>query len=81
MLTGQNGILNRAAEARVKQSNAQIKDTVGLKYSEYQMEERINASGLNFMEYMQNKGYISNDGTINTQSLSGSKLPLGNGTE
>ena len=80
MLTGQNGILNRATEARVKQSNAQITDTVGLKYSEYQMEEKISPSGSNFMEYMQNKGYISSDGVINTQSLSGNKLPLGNGS-
>lgn len=80
MLTGQNGLLNRATEARVKQSNAQITDTVGLKYSEYQMEEKISPSGSNFMEYMQNKGYISSDGVINTQSLSGNKLPLGNGS-
>ncbi len=80
MLTGQNGILNRATEARVKQSNAQITDTVGLKYSEYQMEEKISPSGSNFIEYMQNKGYISSDGVINTQSLSGNKLPLGNGS-
>ena len=80
MLTGQNGLLNRATEARVKQSNAQITDTVGLKYSEYQMEEKISPSGSNFIEYMQNKGYISSDGVINTQSLSGNKLPLGNGS-
>lgn len=80
MLTGQNGLFNRATEARVKQSNAQITDTVGLKYSEYQMEEKISPSGLNFIEYMQNKGYISSDGVINAQSLSGNKLPLGNGS-
>ena len=81
MLTGQNGILNRSVEATLKQSNAKMNEVVGLKYSEYQMEEKLSPSGLNFMDYMQNNGYVSSDGSISTQSLLGNKLSLGSGSE
>ena len=38
MLTGENGILTRANETKIKQSHATVVEAISLKYNEYQIE-------------------------------------------
>ena len=44
MLTGQNGILSQANNAKIEQSHAAVKDGISLAYNEYQIE--INTAGI-----------------------------------
>ncbi len=38
MLTGQNGILSQANNAKIEQSHGAVKDSMSLAYNEYQIE-------------------------------------------
>ena len=80
MLTGENGIINQATDSRIRQSHSQEGESIGLKYTEYLTDVRMNNESSGFMDYMKNKGYISDDGVIDNKNLIGSKLPLGNGS-
>ena len=80
MLTGENGIIKQATDSRIRQSHLQEGESIGLKYTEYLTDVRMNDEKADFMDYMKNKGYISDDGVIDNKNLIGSKLPLGNGS-
>lgn len=80
-LTGENGILTRANEARVEQSHAAVVEAISLKYSEYQMEKNDPTANVDveFLEYL-GECVDSSSKNINVEELVGENQALGNGT-
>ena len=77
---GHDGLLSRSKETRIAQSNAQVMDTMSLTYMQYNIEKNSNETDAEFIEYMKEKGFILENGTINTVKFIGNKIALGNGT-
>lgn len=80
MLAGQNGILNRAKNATEEQTHGAMNETIGLRFTEYMTEQRIDGLTDDFITYMKNKGYVDDNGIIKISDLLGGRQALGNGT-
>ena len=78
---GHDGLLSRSRQTRTAQSDAQIMDAMSLIYTEYNMEKALGETDAEFIAYMQDRGFVSADGTVNTVSFIGNKIELGNGTD
>ena len=89
MLTGNNGILTQANNAKIEQSNGALKEGISIAYNEYQIlkktaENEIDTS--NFLNFLISKGYVMATETegekiIKVEALTGSKQALGNGKD
>ena len=77
---GHDGLLSRSRQTRTAQSDAQIMDAMSLTYTQYNMEKALGETDAEFIAYMQDKGFVSADGTVNTVNFVGNKIELGNGT-
>ena len=80
MLAGQNGILNRAKDATEEQTHGAMNETIGLRFTEYMTEQRLDGLTDDFITYMKNKGYVDDNGIIKISDLLGGRQALGNGT-
>ena len=81
MLTGENGIITQASKATIENCHATVKDAISLAYNEYQTELKISEKQNNFFDFLIEKNYIKEDGTIIVKELTGDTLKLGNGTD
>ncbi len=81
MLTGENGILTKANEAKIEQSHAAVVEAISLKYSEYQIEKNDPTTDVDveFLEYL-GECVDSSSKNINVEELVGENQALGNGT-
>ena len=81
MLTGENGILTKANEAKIEQSHAAVVEAISLKYSEYQIEKNNPETNTNveFITYL-GECVDSSSKNINVEQLVGENQALGNGT-
>ena len=79
MLTGNNGILTQANNAKIEQSHAAVKEGIGLAYNEYQIEVKTGEETTDFLSFLTGKTYTESDGKIIVENLTGSKQALGNG--
>ena len=78
-LTGDNGIINKAKEARLQSDFGSVKEGTSLAVTEYNMEKYTENQQKPFLEWLQEKGYIDENNTVNTQNLLGQTLSTGNG--
>ena len=81
MLTGENGIITQASKATIENCHATVKDAISLAYNEYQTELKTSEKQNNFFDFLIEKNYIKEDGTIIAKELTGDTLKLGNGTD
>ena len=82
MLTGQNGILSQAENAKVQQSHSSVVEAIKLEYNNWQIEQNTSNSRSIFLEDLLNKNYVDSSGAkIIVENLVGNKLSLGNGTD
>ena len=79
MLTGDNGILTQANNAKIEQSHATVKEGIGLAYNEYQIEVKTGEETTDFLSFLTGKTYTESNGKIIVENLTGSKQALGNG--
>ena len=79
MLTGDNGILTQANNAKIEQSHAAVKEGISLAYSEYQIEVKTGEETTDFLSFLTGKTYTESNGKIIGENLTGSKQALGNG--
>ncbi len=77
MLTGQNGILNRAAEAQEQTELATLKENVTMEVLALQMEN-VNISASEVIDKLVEKHILENDGKTFTSNHSYSLSPSGN---
>ena len=75
----QDGIINKTQEARLKIDNADVVEAINLKFSEYKIEIAEKMGTESFMKYLEKKGIIADNGTINTQTLLSKTMSTGNG--
>ena len=81
LVSGENGIINKSKETRIKNSHAVVTDAINLAYADYQIETQTSSNvNTGFTEYLLNKSYIDENNVINVANLVGSKQALGNGT-
>ena len=80
MLTGQNGILTQASNAKEENSRAQIYEALKLTEQNYQIDIATSASTDDIVTYLQNKGIIDSNLIINVSKLLGYSSETGNGS-
>lgn len=83
-LTGENGVLTKANNAKVETVHATVKESIALKKSNYEMEKVVGEYKGNFIEYLEKETIIQDKEEetykINVTNLIGEKQTLGNGT-
>lgn len=86
-LMGDNGILTKANEAKIKHEHTSVTEAISLAYAEYIMKksdeqsELVSESLAPFEGFLHYKGFLDTNNIVRTEQLLGSKLSLGNGTE
>lgn len=79
-LTGDNGILTKATEAKLENEYASVKEGIGLAVSEYNtLKYAGGEQNDEFLSWLQSKGYTDANNTVNTQNLLNQTLSTGNG--
>ncbi len=78
-LMGDNGVLTKSSEAKIKDNHAKVFEALGLESQTHRIEEETNSSTKDLITYLQGKGYIYDNLVVNVQTLLGEKLSTGNG--
>ena len=78
-LMGDNGVLTKSSEAKIKDNHAKVFEALGLESQTHRIEEETNSSTKDLITYLQGKGFIHNNLVVNVQTLLGEKLSTGNG--
>ncbi len=80
MLAGDSGIITNSKEAKTKNAHAEVYEGLQIEVQNYMVEKE--AIGLNehLMEYLQRKGFVNDDYTVNIYNLLGKTIAYGNGT-
>ena len=81
MISGQDGILQRAGRTTEVQGNAQVSEAMSLIYNEYIIEQKTNGNTEDFIDYVKATGKVNDSGVIDTKKLTGGKIALGNGKD
>lgn len=79
ILTGENGIIKQADNAKNETIHQTVVERVKLERNNYIIEQTTNNTAETFFSYLKKEGYIDNNGIVNTEELCGQKLELGNG--
>ena len=79
-LTGQNGILTRATDSKIQSEYSSVKEGFSLVVSEYTAATYTDEEAPGpFLDWLQQRGYIDENKTINVGQLLGETLSTGNG--
>ena len=81
MISGQDGILQRAGRTTEVQGKAQVSEAMSLIYNEYIIEKKTNGNTEDFIDYVKATGKVNDNGVIDTKKLTGGKIALGNGKD
>ena len=86
MVIGDNGILNRAANASEENCNATINEALQLEYGEYITLKTTDQISSDLIGYLESNSIISNgtvegEYVIDVEMLTGSEQSYGNGTQ
>ena len=81
MISGQDGILQRAGRTTEVQGKAQVSEAMSLIYNEYIIEQKTNGNTEDFIDYVKATGKVNDSGVIDTKKLTGGKIALGNGKD
>ena len=83
-LTGENGVLTKASDAKKETTHATVKESILLKQSNYELETVTGDYIGSLLKYLEKEEIIKANAEgiypINVAKLVGEKLPLGNGT-
>ncbi len=82
MLTGDNGILTQASNAKTQQEYSSVVEGVSLSASEYTTEKQTNqiSTDKSFLDWLKDKGYINDANEIQIATLLGQELSTGKGS-
>lgn len=80
MLTGQNGILNRAGEAAIENEIANVAETIELLSMNQTMDSVLENTDGDILDYLSSQGIINEQNIIDTQKLLGTNTKYGKGT-
>ena len=84
MLTGENGILTRAKEAKIRTTHQTVYEELKMQGSEYTMSKTMGEYDQGLMDYLKEKQYVEEQTDtvylVNVPNLIG-KQSLGNGTD
>ena len=83
MLTGPNGLLNKAAEARIENSHGEVRERLQLETNTYLSEKLEGKYSKDLLTYLQEKGFIEKDTNkvlIDNLSQGGKSIITGKGT-
>lgn len=58
-ITGENGILTKAHYAKQETLHANVKSKIYLAYSDYRIERHSKKTNITFIQFLQNKGYVT----------------------
>ncbi len=82
-ITGNNGVLNKAAQAKEDNEFAAVKEAIKLVATEHTSYLYDNTSDVNskksFNEWLQDKGYIDTNNVFDVEKLTGQKMTTGKG--
>ena len=78
MLTGQNGILTQANNAKIETERSDVIEGIRLKVNEYFLEQQ-NGESREFLDWLNESGYLLENNTINISYLLGKTVSTGNG--
>lgn len=86
MALGEDGILARSINAKIKHVHGVVDERMQLEYANYITDKKTNNTSLSLIEYLKDKGVIDDKTEngyyiINTVSLIGEKQEYGNGTD
>lgn len=86
MLTGDNGILNQASNAKVKTAHQQVFEALQLEGESWLIDSNIGIYSGGIIDYFLEKGFIYevedvDDYVVDVKKLMGSKQEYGNGTD
>ena len=79
-LVGENGVLTKAEKSKVSQVHAQVIEAIKIEHHEYQISKQTQEKERQstFVKFLIAKGYLSEEGIVNTVNLLGNKVALGN---
>ena len=82
MLTGENGILTQANNAKLQTEYSDVTEAMSLAVSEYTLEKQTNTETAqkSFVDWLKDKGYINASNEIQTAILLGKELSTGKGS-
>lgn len=82
LVIGQNGIITKANQAKVKQEKAQIYESLKLKILDKEIEQNITEDdSTDYSNWLKENGWIDSNRKVNVEKVVGKKLSTGNGTE
>ncbi len=80
MLSGDNGIITNSKEAKTKNAHAEVYEVLQIETQNYMVEKETRGLNEHLMEYLQRKGFINDDYTVNIYNLLGKTIEYGNGS-
>ncbi|MEI3391622.1 MAG: hypothetical protein V8R39_00725 [Clostridia bacterium] len=81
MLTGQNGILNRATDATIENEIGTVTESIELYLTQKIIDAAIDGKEESSIATLKKAGIIDDDNVINTKQLLGTKTKYGNGNK
>ena len=81
MLTGQNGILNRATDATIENEIGTVTESIELYLTQKMIDATIDGKEESSIATLKKAGIIDDDNVINTKQLLGTKTKYGNGNK
>ena len=81
MLTGQNGILTQASNAKIETEKADVEEGISLSVSEFRLGQETNEipNDKSFIDWLKDKGYIDNNYTLQPTNILGKDISTGKG--
>lgn len=80
MLGGENGIIDKATEAKILNNHATVSEVLKLKVIDKYSKDDTNLTSEDILEYLKEKGYIDNNNIVNVKETVGENLSTGNGS-
>ena len=80
MVVGQNGVITKANEAKVKQDASTVLEQLQIKILDIEANEIISGSYEDKIERLKAEGYLESDNRVNMLNLLGMTISTGNGT-
>ena len=78
MLTGPNGLLNKAVEAKIEYGHAEVKEVLELEEVVYHMKKSDREYSGDLLDYLKEKGYMNEEGKVNISILlNGNEIATG----
>ena len=81
MLTGDNGIITQAQEAKNKNNHATVSENLKFKILDKYAEDKMMPADEELLAFLRENGYIDDNNVVNVEATTGEKLSTGNGND